>query len=131
MANLITKLFLLISLILLLSNCGGKQQAGAAGGPGAPPPVQITEFEVKSVQANYFDEYPAVLRSINEVDLRAAGTRFINVEDEPEQAPASIAYREQMNSEGSPSEIVAAGYVWTPGTELVERKTIFAKGAGA
>ena len=67
----------------------------------------------------------------NEVDLRAAGTRFINVEDEPEQAPASIAYREQMNSEGSPSEIVAAGYVWMPGTELVESKTVFAKGAGA
>ena len=67
----------------------------------------------------------------NEVDLRAAGTRFINVADEAEQAPASIAYREQMNSEGSPSEIVAAGYVWTPGTELVERKSIFAKGAGS
>ena len=67
----------------------------------------------------------------NEVDLRAAGTRFINVEDEPEQAPASIAYRDQMNSEGSPSEIVAAGYVWTPGTELVEKKSIFAKGASA
>lgn len=67
----------------------------------------------------------------NEVDLRAAGTRFINAEDELEQAPASIAYREQMNSEGSPSEIVAAGYVWVPGTELTERKTIFAKGARA
>ena len=66
----------------------------------------------------------------NEVNLRAAGTRFINVDDEAEQAPASIAYREQMNSEGSPSEIVAAGYVWTPGTELVERKSVFAKGAG-
>ncbi|HEU4433163.1 MAG TPA: hypothetical protein VFR51_07175 [Pyrinomonadaceae bacterium] len=67
----------------------------------------------------------------NEVDLRAAGTRFINVEDEAAKAPASIAYREQMNSEGSPSEIVAAGYVWTPGTELVDRKSVFAKGAGA
>jgi rubrerythrin len=67
----------------------------------------------------------------NEVDLRAAGTRFINVEDEADQAPQSIAYRKQMNSEGSPTEIVAAGYVWTPGTELVERKSVFAKGAGA
>ena len=66
----------------------------------------------------------------NEVNLRAAGTRFINAEDEPDQAPNSIAYREQMNSEGSPSETVAAGYVWTPGTELVERKSVFAKGAG-
>jgi hypothetical protein len=67
----------------------------------------------------------------NEVDLRAAGTRFINVKDEPKEAPKSIAYREQMNSEGSPTEIVAAGYVWTPGTELVESKSVFAKGAGA
>lgn len=67
----------------------------------------------------------------SEVNLRAAGTRFINAEDEPEQAPLSIAYREQMNSEGSPSEIVAAGYVWTPGTELVESKSVFAKGVGA
>lgn len=65
----------------------------------------------------------------NEVNLRAAGTRFIDAEDEAEQAPKSIAYREQMNSEGSPSEIVAAGYVWTPGTELTEKKTVFAKGA--
>src|SRR5687767_15320207 len=67
----------------------------------------------------------------NEVNLRAAGTRFINAEDEAQEAPASIAYREQLNAEGSPSEIVAAGYVWTPGTELVERKTVFAKGARA
>ncbi|HZN05826.1 MAG TPA: hypothetical protein VFB65_03535 [Pyrinomonadaceae bacterium] len=67
----------------------------------------------------------------NEVDLRAAGTQFINVEDEPDRAPLSIAYREQMNSEGSPSETVAAGYQWTPGTELVEKKSAFAKGAKA
>jgi hypothetical protein len=67
----------------------------------------------------------------NEVNLRAAGTRFINAEDEADQAPMSVAYREQMNSEGSPSEIVAAGYVWTPGTELVEKKSVFAKGARA
>jgi len=68
---------------------------------------------------------------INEVDLRAAGTQFINKEDEPDRAPLSIAYRDQMNSEGSPSEIVAAGYTWTPGTELVEGKSAFAKGASA
>ncbi|HEU4765939.1 MAG TPA: hypothetical protein VFS77_01155, partial [Pyrinomonadaceae bacterium] len=67
----------------------------------------------------------------NEVNLRAAGTRFINVEDEAEQAPLSVAYREQLNSEGCPSEIVAAGYTWTPGTELVEGKSVFAKGAKA
>ena len=66
-----------------------------------------------------------------EVDLRAAGTQFIHKDDEPGRAPLSIAYREQMNSEGSPSEIVAAGYTWTPGTELTEKKSAFAKGASA
>ena len=65
----------------------------------------------------------------NEVDLRAAGTQFTHKEDEADRAPLSIAYREQMNSEGSPSEIVAAGYTWIPGTELVEQKSVFAKGA--
>jgi hypothetical protein len=67
----------------------------------------------------------------NEVDLRAAGAEFIDKAEEPERAPLSIAYREQMNSEGSPSEIVAAGYTWTPGTELLEEKSAFAKGASS
>jgi hypothetical protein len=62
----------------------------------------------------------------NEVDLRAAGTQFVGKEDEPER---SLAYREQMNSEGSPSETVAAGYTWMPGTELSAEK--MAKGKGA
>ena len=66
-----------------------------------------------------------------EVDLRAAGTEFIHKDQEAKRAPNSIAYREQMNSEGSPSEIVAAGYNWTPGTELVDKKSVFAKGASA
>jgi rubrerythrin len=50
-----------------------------------------------------------------EVDLRADGPDFVLKEDEPER---SLAYREQMNSQGSPSQIVAAGYRWAPGTEL-------------
>jgi hypothetical protein len=66
-----------------------------------------------------------------EVDLRAAGTSFIHKDEEAARAPLSIAYRDQMNSEGSPSEVVAAGYTWTPGTELVEKKSAFAKGASS
>jgi rubrerythrin len=66
-----------------------------------------------------------------EVDLRAAGTSFIHKDEEADRAPLSIAYRDQMNSEGSPSEVVAAGYTWTPGTELVEKKSAFAKGASS
>jgi hypothetical protein len=66
-----------------------------------------------------------------EVDLRAAGTSFIHKDEEADRAPLSIAYRDQMNSEGSPSEVVAAGYTWTPGTELVDKKSAFAKGASS
>lgn len=50
-----------------------------------------------------------------EVDLRASGTRFVPLEEE---SPASIAYRRRMNADGSPTEIVAGGYRWRPGTEL-------------
>jgi len=55
-----------------------------------------------------------------EVDLRAREKQFISKEDESEDSP-SVIYREQMNSSGSPSETVAAGYRWKPGTELAEK----------
>jgi rubrerythrin len=55
-----------------------------------------------------------------EVDLRASGPDFVSLEQEPQ---SSIDYRNQLNSEGSPSETVATGYVWQPGTEL-SRKVV-------
>jgi rubrerythrin len=54
-----------------------------------------------------------------EVDLRAKGADFV---PKAEEGAASQEYRAQLNSEGSPSEIVAGGYKWTPGTELQQRK---------
>jgi hypothetical protein len=53
-----------------------------------------------------------------EVDLRARGTQYVAKADESE---ASLAYREQLNSKGSPSTVVAAGYRWAPGTELARK----------
>jgi rubrerythrin len=50
-----------------------------------------------------------------EVELRTDLAEFVPKEKEPE---SSLRYRAQMNSEGSPSERVAAGYRFTPGTEL-------------
>lgn len=50
-----------------------------------------------------------------EVDLRASGTRIVPKEQEPE---SSLAYRRQLNGQGSPTETVAVGYRWHPGTEL-------------
>jgi hypothetical protein len=50
-----------------------------------------------------------------EVDLRADGTQFVDKSQEPQRC---IDYREQLNSAGSPTEQVADGYRWRPGTEL-------------
>lgn len=52
---------------------------------------------------------------LKEVDLRANGTQIV---DKANESQASIAYRQHINSDGSPSETVAAGYIWAPGTEL-------------
>jgi hypothetical protein len=51
-----------------------------------------------------------------EVSFRAQGKE---IGKKPETS-ASRRYREQMNSNGSPSEIIAAGYKWKPGTELAD-----------
>ncbi len=50
-----------------------------------------------------------------EVDLRAKGADFV---PKAEESQASRDYRAQLNSEGSPSDTVASGYRWGPGTEL-------------
>jgi len=52
-----------------------------------------------------------------ELTLSAAGTEFV---DRAHETEATRAYRDQMNSDGSPTEIVAAGYIWRPGTELTD-----------
>ena len=54
-----------------------------------------------------------------EVDLRARGDNFIHKDEEGPDSP-SVRYREQLNRNGSPSEVIAAGYQWKPGTELAE-----------
>lgn len=54
-----------------------------------------------------------------EVDLRAAGRQFVTREQE---SRASQEYRERMNADGSPSQTVAAGYQWQPGTELARSR---------
>ena len=50
-----------------------------------------------------------------EVDLRTSGVNFVPREQE---GTLSVQYRDDVNRDGSPSETVASGYVWMPGTEL-------------
>jgi hypothetical protein len=53
----------------------------------------------------------------NEVTFAARGPNLGDLEE----SPATRAYREQMNSEGSPSEMIAGDYIWSPGTELLRK----------
>ena len=71
-----------------------------------PPPIR-------------FESQREFVRTVlaNEVDLRAKGAHLIPKEQEG-PGDASVRYREALNSQGSPSEIVAAGYVYRLGTEL-------------
>jgi hypothetical protein len=55
-----------------------------------------------------------------EVDLRARQHEFIPSAKETVDSP-SMSYRTHLNRDGSPSEIVAAGYHWRPGTELADK----------
>jgi hypothetical protein len=52
-----------------------------------------------------------------EVNYRANKTEIGPIQDSKE----TLAYREQMNSAGSPSENVAAGFAWSPGGEVAAR----------
>lgn len=66
-----------------------------------------------------FSSHRAYVREVlaAEQNLRARGTEFVPPDQEGE---ASLRYRAQLNQSGSPTEIVAAGYQWNPGTELAD-----------
>lgn len=54
----------------------------------------------------------------HEATMSARGAEFVPRDQESEE---TIAYRDGLNAEGSPSDTVAADYVWRPGTELSGR----------
>jgi hypothetical protein len=66
-----------------------------------------------------FDSHRNYVRDVlkNEVNLQSIDGQFMPKDQLPTSAP-SRAYRAMVNGEGSPSEIVGAGYIWTPGTEI-------------
>ena len=55
-----------------------------------------------------------VRETLREAPYRAVGTEIGELEESAE----TLAYRQQLNSEGSPSEEISKGYRWRPGTEL-------------
>lgn len=68
-----------------------------------------------------YDTHRDFVREVlaGETDMRAVGQEFVQAgQGESEE---TLAYRQQLNSEGSPSETIAAGYRWAPGTEIAQR----------
>ncbi len=53
--------------------CGNKGPAG----PPTPPAVSVAVHEVTSGNASYYAEYPAIVRALNEVELRAQVSGYI------------------------------------------------------
>lgn len=78
-----------------------------------PAEIVTTDFADPLEFRSHRDYVRQVLA--NEVNLGANGTQFVAREHE---GPLSAQYRAQLNADGSPSEIVAAGFAWTPGGEL-------------
>jgi hypothetical protein len=64
-----------------------------------------------------YDSHREFVRQVlrKEVQLSAVGAKFVYRSEESE---ATREYRSHLNSQGSPSDTVAAGYIWIPGTEL-------------
>lgn len=78
--------------------------------PGEILPQQLPE------PIHYASQRDFVRKTLmQETDLRANGSEYVGTGRE---SPESMGYRDHVNSGGSPSESVALGYRWQPGTEL-------------
>lgn len=65
--------FTILGVLLVAMSCGPKGPQG----PMAPPPVSVVVQPVTSAQTAYYDEYPAIVRALNEVELRAQVNGYI------------------------------------------------------
>lgn len=64
---------ILAGLIFIATACGNNNQQGVQGPPAIPVEVQT----VKRSQAVYYDEYPAIISALQEVELRAQVNGYI------------------------------------------------------
>ena len=66
-------IYSILILLILTVSCGKKDQAAMQG----PPPVQVVVQQVTTSEAAYYDEYPAIVKALNEVELRAQVNGYI------------------------------------------------------
>ena len=91
--------------IQVFENTDRRDASEILGDGSLPPPIA-------------FESHRDYLRDVvaEERDLRKNRTEFVDQKDE---GATSHPWRDHLNSDGSPSTAVSAGYRWTPGTELV------------
>jgi hypothetical protein len=85
-------------------------------------PAEVLPKELPDAVA--FKSHRAFVRKVldKETELRAVGMDLVPMAKEPTDGPSAL-YRARMNKHGSPSEIVATDWRWSPGTELNDRAT--------
>jgi membrane fusion protein, multidrug efflux system len=64
-----------ISSVFIIASCASKTQQPPQQGP--PPAVAVTVADVAETDAVYYDEYPASVTALNEVQLRPQVTGFV------------------------------------------------------
>lgn len=60
--------------MFIAASCGNKTQQQQQG---PPPAVAVTTADVTTAQVTFYDEYPATVTALNQVDLRAQVSGFI------------------------------------------------------
>lgn len=68
------KTFSLFTIAMILASCGKK---GASGPGGMPTSVSVAVQQVKTTTATYYTEHPALIRALNEVELRPQVSGYI------------------------------------------------------
>jgi membrane fusion protein (multidrug efflux system) len=73
MNNTLRLIGLSVIISLILAACGDSKGAGQKGSP----PVQVAAYEVKLGTAAYYDEYPATVTAINQVEVRSEVSGYV------------------------------------------------------
>lgn len=66
-------LTIILFFIIVFSSCGDPKSAT----PPTPPPVPVAVYKVEAGNATYYDEYPATITSLNEVQIRPQVSGYI------------------------------------------------------
>ena len=73
MKNNIVSIGIAVAISIGLAACGNNKGAEQK----APPPIPVTVLEVAQGKASYYDEYPATVTALNQVDLRAEVSGYV------------------------------------------------------